>query len=477
MGVPWLVFLLALSTTLHCPEAQTVADALLSMASENAATLTRGATNLLTSGLLPPGGPADATLPACSRTDVLLDSGGFPANWSSLPLYAQAAHPINVVMMQVAAAAYRPARNASACLAPMGVDASSVAVVNADVPSFASRRVVVIARAGRRIILSFKGSSALDLTTNMACRHVRPGAALLGGSSSSSAGGASAIGVHAGFWAGWAALEPGVLALVKRHITAGANEVLLVGHSLGAATAAVAALRLHSLLGASGLGLGGSARVRIAGAWLIASPRAGNVAWAAAYDAALGRATLRFTTWQDFAAQMPQPSQLCSVGGSSLNADTARFEYAHVGRSLLMCPDSNGLVQWRVAEANARAPGGGTASCGVQRGAELDASTATHMLGTYVDAWRRGFVANGGSDLGRDVHVRAVMCEACVVRGATSVEQLASPARPGGPVSCFVDASCSSKQAFTAATALNGGLTAAYSARATCQGFICTSPL
>jgi hypothetical protein len=42
-----------------------------------------------------------------------------------------------------------------------------------------------------------------------------------------------------------------------------------------------------------------------------------------------------------------------------------------------------------------------------------DTSGATHMLGAYFDAWRRGYLASKGSDLAGDARTAAVLCEAC----------------------------------------------------------------
>lgn len=117
------------------------------------------------------------------------------------------------------------------------------------------------------------------------------------------------------------------------------KEVYIVGHSLGAAMGSIAALRLNSMLPQG-----------VAGAWLYAAPRAGNAAWAAAFNRLLQHKTIRFSNYLDFAVRVPAASQSCSIGSMSLQADTGRFDYAHVGRAVLMCPEKDtGLTQFRVS--------------------------------------------------------------------------------------------------------------------------------
>jgi pimeloyl-ACP methyl ester carboxylesterase len=178
-------------------------------------------------------------------------------------------------------------------------------------------------------------------------------------------------------------------------------KIYVLGHSLGAALASIAALRLQR---------GGVLKqpaVVVAGVWLIASPRSGNAAWRDAYHAALLSRTLRISTFRDFAARLPQQTQDCSAGGLAA-ALTERGQYAHVGRSLLMCPAlSGGLVQW-----NVQGSGSETLDCGSGKDGP-DTSAATHILGSYFDAWRRGYLASKGSDLSGDARTAAVLCEEC----------------------------------------------------------------
>ncbi|KAF8055733.1 cation/proton exchanger 4 [Scenedesmus sp. PABB004] len=438
--------------------AQTVADALVGLLADNSDAVTRGAANLLF-GLAAPEPERGARLPPCRATSVLLNAGGFPSNWSSLPAEQQAAHPINLVMMQLAYAAYQPPGTFAACLAAMGVPPGAARGLEGEVPEYGSPRSALVLRAGReRVFVVVKGSGLRDLTINLSCRHARIDGAALG------APRARGVALHRGFWRGWQVLEAGVLAAVRQLLAdVPGGEVHVVGHSLGAATAAIAALRLRALL-AGGRG-------RVAGVWLFAAPRSGNAAWAATYDAALRPATLRFANYQDFAVRVPARDQACSRGGSSLSAETQRFDFAHVGRQLLMCPDPvSGLTRWSLA------PGGSEdVDCG--GGAGVDASGATHQLGSYFDAWRRGHLAARGSDLAGDPRVAAVLCEACALRAATRLEQIAAPARPGGPVTCALDASCTVRRAFDAATAVGRGIyaTAWSAAPTTCRAFMCAA--
>jgi hypothetical protein len=183
---------------------------------------------------------------------------------------------------------------------------------------------------------------------------------------------------------------------------------------------------------------------------------------------------------QDFATRLPYPVQDCNIdiqattpsllNLNALFASTARFEFAHVGRAVLMCPDPrSGLTDFRMFPRGSEA-----VDCG--SGAdEVDASGATHQLGSYFDAWRRGYVANKGSNLANDPRVLSVLCNACMQRAETLLEQIAVPARPGGPVTCGADASCNVPRAFAAATAVGNELVAPFSRSASsCVGFVCS---
>lgn len=102
---------LTLRFTIYRPlslQAQNVADVLILAAQDpkNVATMVRGAASLIPNAI----GPYTTTgsLPQCLRSNVLLNSGGFPKGWASLSAEQQASHPINLVMMQLAYAAYHP---------------------------------------------------------------------------------------------------------------------------------------------------------------------------------------------------------------------------------------------------------------------------------------------------------------------------------------------------------------------------------
>jgi hypothetical protein len=190
--------------------------------------------------------------------------------------------------------------------------------------------------------------------------------------------------------------------------------------------------------------------------------------------------TLRMSNTQDFATRLPYPVQDCNIDSqpisptvlnlNALFASTARFEFVHVGRAVLMCPDPrSGLTDLRMF-----AKGSEAVDCGTGAD-EVDASGATHQLGSYFDAWRRGYVANRGSNLANDPRVLSVMCSACTQRAETLLEQIAVPARPGGPVTCGADASCSVQRAFAAATAVGSELVAPFSrGSSSCVGFVCS---
>lgn len=101
---------------------------------------------------------------------------------------------------------------------------------------------------------------------------------------------------------------------------------------------------------------------------------------------------------------------------------------------------------------------------------------ATHLLGSYFDAWRRGHYKYTGQHMANGLHVKAVMCDGCTVKTARfRMEQIRSPVRAGGPVTCTVDAACKSDAAFNAAVEV-GNITAArfFSNMTSCSAFMCT---
>lgn len=253
-----------------------------------------------------------------------------------------------------------------------------------------------------------------------------------------------------------------VAALLPHAKQVPSGKVYVVGHSLGAAIASIAALRLNRMLPKS---------AEVAGVWLFASPRSGNPAWKALYNAVLQHKTLRLTNYQDIAARNPKQQESCAVLGSSvinLLARTQQYAYAHVGRSVLMCPREDGLTHFDVS-----ALGSEIVECPGAKD-EVDVTFTTHVLGSYVDAWRRGYMAHKGLTLAGDARLAAVMCSECTMP-ATSLSQVAAPARAGGPVACNTDASCSNKLAWDAAASVRHSFTVAYPGQeSVCNGFMCS---
>jgi pimeloyl-ACP methyl ester carboxylesterase len=103
-----------------------------------------------------------------------------------------------------------------------------------------------------------------DVTINMACRHVEAPYQTFGTNTSD-------VRLHRGFYRAWQVLEAGVTSAVQAYLKqVPSGEVYVVGHSLGAAVASIAALRLHTVLAAA------RANGQVAGVWLLASPRPGE---------------------------------------------------------------------------------------------------------------------------------------------------------------------------------------------------------
>ncbi|WIA16164.1 hypothetical protein OEZ85_012879 [Tetradesmus obliquus] len=468
------VLLVVFLSFLKLASGQTVLDAITGLWRGNQGSVQRGAVNLARLSARP--AQYNFTLPQCKTTNVLLNNGGFPRDWARLQPQEQVLHPINLVMMQLAYAVYQPPDALTGCLQAMGIVPNSIKVVEANVPEYDTvRTAYVMMAANQRIFVLIRGSvvtrDALtrDVTINMACRHVQPPENTFGTPGSD-------IRLHRGFYRAWQVLEPGVTAAVQAYLKqVPSGEVYVVGHSLGAAVASIAALRLNAVLGAAQ-----GSRGTVAGVWLIASPRPGNAAFSQAYNSILMSRTLRMSNNQDFASRMPYPVQDCNIDNiaagpaalfnlNSLFASTARFEFAHVGRAVLMCPDPRtGLTDFRMF------PRGSEVVDCTATADEVDASGATHQLGSYFDAWRRGYAASRGSNLATDPRVQSVLCNACAQRAETVLEQLAVPARPGGPVTCGADASCSVQRAFAAATALGNELVSPFGrGGSSCVGFVC----
>jgi len=400
--------------------------------------------------------PAEAVkLPQCQQTSLLTTAGGFPDNWGQLSAEAQASHPINLPIMQLAFTVYQSPSVFENCIKQWGV--SSVQAITKTVPTFYSNAVAHVVRVGNeRLFVLFKGSDATNWIQNMECAHTEPVGDLFGARGSD-------LRVHSGFWAGWKALETDVtkevLSFAKEAPT---GKVYVVGHSLGAALGALAALRLVNILPASN---------EVAGVWLLGSPRVGNPTWKAMYNALLLPKTLRVTNFLDFAARMPRQQQSCSTSGGVLNVlgSTTAYSYAHVGRSLLMCPTNNGLNSWTIAGM-----GSEVIDCPGLSQSDVDGSAATHLLGSYFDSWRRGYYARTGSNIVNDPRVTGVLCEQCTMRRGTRLTQISVPARAGGPVTCGVDASCTSQAAWNAATAVRQTSTVKFGGMSVCNGYICS---
>jgi hypothetical protein len=68
-------------------DAQTVVQALTGLWLGNQGSVQRGAVNLARLSARPPA--SNVVLPQCHKTDVLLNSGGFPRDWAKLQLQDQ----------------------------------------------------------------------------------------------------------------------------------------------------------------------------------------------------------------------------------------------------------------------------------------------------------------------------------------------------------------------------------------------------
>lgn len=196
----------------------------------------------------------------------------------------------------------------------------------------------------------------------------------------------------------------------------------------------------------------------------------GNPVWKSMFNAMLLRKTLRITNYADFAARVPREQQACSTSGGILNllAPTATFSYAHVGRSLLMCPSRSGLSTWTLGAFGSEA-----VDCPGSNG-DYDGSAATHLLGSYFDSWRRGYYARTKRNLAEDPRLTSVLCQQCTMRRGTRLTQIAVPARAGGPITCGVDASCTSPVAWDAVTAVKQTSTVKFGGLSVCNGYICS---
>lgn len=236
----------------------------------------------------------------------------------------------------------------------------------------------------------------------------------------------------------------------------------MVGHSLGAAMAAIAALRLNHLLQATD--------ARIGGVWLFGCPRIGDPAWKAEYNSKLLKRTLRMANFGDFASRLPRERQICTSATKLLST----FSFRHIGRAVVLCPDAGtGLTRWRLFQN-----GSETLDCG-RTPDTPDYTVTTHWLGPYLDAWRRAHAAMlpGASpiELATNPWITSVVCRECSLSFPDNkAKQLNVPARAGGPIGCCTSASCSLESAFDVVARVAGRVSRPFNPDSVCQGFICT---
>lgn len=108
--------------------------------------------------------------------------------------------------------------------------------------------------------------------------------------------------VHSGFLKDWRSLEPGVRDALDA-LGCGAGTVAVVGHSLGASMAALAAYELSASAGGASTATYALSRV-----YAYAQPRTGNAAWAAAFGArmtSLGVPHFRVVLYRDLVPHLP----------------------------------------------------------------------------------------------------------------------------------------------------------------------------
>jgi hypothetical protein len=239
------------------------------------------------------------------------------------------------------------------------------------------------------------------------------------------------------------------------------KKVYLIGHSLGGSMASIAALRMHYLLKQTRTG------AEVGGVWLFGCPRVGNEEWAAEYNRRLLHKTLRMANFGDFASRLPMQTQFCPSAARLLS----NFQFRHVGRSLVLCPDSTtGLTDWHLY-----ANGSEALNCGNDRPDAPDFTVTTHWLGPYLDAWRRAHAAALGIKLASDPLIASVICEACSLSFPNDrAKQLNVPARAGGPIGCCTSASCSQQSAWDAVVAIKAQVIRSFNPASVCRGYICT---
>jgi len=137
--------------------------------------------------------------------------------------------------------------------------------------------------------------------------------------------------LHRGFLEALDSVWPELLDLLSSPRFQGLT-VHLTGHSLGGASATIAAARLH----ASGL--------KVADVYAFASPRVGNEEFSNWYDLELGDSTFRFTRGLDIVTRVPPDYTDAAQFASLFPIDryeevkklVEKFQYRHVGKAYVI---------------------------------------------------------------------------------------------------------------------------------------------
>lgn len=228
--------------------------------------------------------------------------------------------------------------------------------------------------------------------------------------------------------------------------------VWIIGHSLGGALGAIAALKLTL----DPLFLG-----NIGGVVTYGMPRVGNEAWQSLYDDKLMDVTVRFQNFRDMFASLPGKTQVCpAVGGKVF------YSFRHVGRAVQLCPDeSTGMEVFNYY------PKGTEGECKETVGQRP--SIATHLLGHYFDGWRRAYAHKNGIPAGillsTSLQVRSVMCSQCAIAVKPYPLPTNKAARNDGVLTCVNDKSCADKFVFGLVSWSGLRLTSIYRPDATCD--------
>jgi len=146
-----------------------------------------------------------------------------------------------------------------------------------------------VATNGSHIIVSIRGTNTASLASwanDIGFAFTAPSSSYYPGSPGK---------VHSGFYGAFQDLRADVLAAVNRGVAGGYTQVLVVGHSLGAAIANLASVYLQKQLGSS-------ATVY---ARMFAPPRVGNPDWADYTDATLGARSQWMAVADDLVPHLP----------------------------------------------------------------------------------------------------------------------------------------------------------------------------